>query len=383
MLLPTRRRLAPPSAVRAARRVAAPEHSLPVAHQAVLDLQASIGNAAVTTLLARDTDKKTPALKPRFAFVTGQLKPKEWSAKSRLEQFSDVAQLADATSIASVASTSTSSINEISDVQVGDAAKPGLNLAKKYEHDATAGFIVDSSTWRGDILPAASSGAVPEVALVLGPKAFAHDEAYALGTVRHEMEHARHMELSVEWLLKWREAGAKKAFSSWIAEQAIKSKIPPEVLPLIRVEHDSARGDTELLAYIEGFVTTVQYLPERPDLSLMLTGSYPHAISQLQELGKPENSGWTDKVRTQGLDRIHELCCKGLDDSGRQKLVAWLEALLDPSRFGTPTMKDEERAIRMIHNDFGSGSVTEGKESRAQLKRLLEDMLKVAKKPCK
>jgi hypothetical protein len=379
MQLSTRRgRIVP-----AMRRRASAPHTLAGAHQAVLDLQRTVGNAAVTRLLSRDADKKSPTLKPRFAFVTAELNPTQWASKSRLDQFSDVAQIAGATSMSSVSSTAASSINEISDVSVGGPAKPGLNLAKKYDHDATAGFVEDGGTWRGDILPARSSGAAPQVALILGPKAFAHDEVYALGSIRHEMEHARHMELSIAWLLKWRDDGAKKSFSTWIAEQAKNGNIPPEVLPLIRVDHDTPRGDTELLAYIEGFVTTVQYLPDKPDLSLMLTGSYPHAISQLQELGNPQNAGWSEKVRTQGLDRIHELCCKGTNAAGRQKLVAWLEALLDPTRFGTPTNKDEERAIRLIHNDFGTGSVPEAKEARAHLKRLLEDMLKVANKPCK
>jgi hypothetical protein len=356
-----------------------------LSHASVLTLQRTIGNAAVTTLLERDTKKSSPTLKPRFGFVTGQLKEKEWAAKSRLEQYADVAQLAGADSISGVGSISASSINEISDVQLGNPVKPGLNLAKQYgEHDATSGFVDDKSAWRGDILPATASGSPPQIALILGPKAFEHGEAYALGTVRHEMEHARHMELSIEWMQKWRDAGAKKAFSTYIAEQAKSGKIPADVLPLIRVEHDSERGDTELLAYLEGFVTTLQYLPEKPDLSLMMTGSYPHAISQLKQLGNPQNAGWSEKVRTQGLERIRELCCNGLNESGRQKLVAWLDALLDPSLFGTPSTKDEERTIRLIHADFGTGTVpSSDKESRAHLKKLLEDMRTVAKQPCK
>jgi hypothetical protein len=351
----------------------------------VLTLQRTIGNAAVTTLLARETKKSSPTLKPRFAFITGQLKEKEWAAKSRLEQYADVAQVAGATSISSVGSTSASSINEIHDVKVGNPVKPGLNLANEYgEHDATSGFVDDAGAWRGDILPATASGPAPQVALILGPKAFAHDEAYALGTVRHEMEHARHMELSIEWLQKWRDDGAKKAFSIYIAEQAKGGKIAADVLPLIRVEHDSERGDTELLAYLEGFVTTLQFLPEKPDMALIIKSSLPHAISQLQKLGSPENAGWSEKVRTQGLDRIRELCCKGTNESGRQKLVAWLDALLDPSLFGTPSNSDEERGVRRIRAEFGAGAPPPGeKESRAHVKKLLEDMRAVAKQPCK
>jgi hypothetical protein len=357
-----------------------PAEPVLVSHASVLTLQRTIGNTAVTTLLARSS----PTLKPRFAFVTGQLKEKEWAAKSRLEQYADVAQLAGATSISSVGSISASSINEISAVKLGNPVKPGLNLAQEYGADATTGFVDDAGAWRGDILPATASGPEPQVALILGPKAFGHDEAYALGTVRHEMEHARHFELSIEWLRKWRDDGAKKAFSIYIAEQAKSGKIPPEVLPLIRVEHDSERGDTELLAYLEGFVTTLQFLPDKPDMALITKSSYPHAISQLQRLGSPSNAGWSEKVRTQGLDRIRELCCNGLNESGRHKLVAWLDALLDPSLFGTPSNSDEEKAIKRIHVEFGTGAPPEGeKESRAHLKKLLEDMRDVAKKPCK
>jgi hypothetical protein len=349
----------------------------------VLTLQRTVGNTAVVSLLQRDTDKM-PKMKPRFGFVTGSLKQKEWAAKSRLEQYADVAHLAGADAIASVGGLDASAVNQISEVKVGGAVKPGLNLADKYGYDATAGFVDDQGQWQGDILPATKSGPEPKVALIMGPQAFQHDESYALGSLRHEMEHARHMELSIQYMLKWRDDGAKKAFSQWVAEQQKRGRIPPEVAPLIRVEHDSARGDTELLAYLEGFVTTVQYLPDKPGFDVMKSGQFPHAIAQLQSLGSPKNAGWADKVRSSGLNRVHEVCCKGLDEAGRKKLLAWLDALIDPSLFGKPADHDEELTLKLIQNEFGSGTAVKGeKESRAALKQLLEDMRTTAKQPCK
>src|SRR6185503_1838300 len=171
----------------------APRLDQPLTADSVLQLQQHAGNTAVTSLLARSPD---PKLKPRFGFVTGSLKQKEWASKGLVEQYADVAQLAGATAIASVSGTDASSINKIDSVKVGGPAKAGLNLAGQYDHEGTCGFVDDQGQWRGDILPASKSGAAPTVALVLGPKAFKKDEAYALGSVRHEMEHARHFELS-------------------------------------------------------------------------------------------------------------------------------------------------------------------------------------------
>ncbi len=352
----------------------------------VMHLQQSVGNAAVTRLIvSRDpeTKKSWPKMRPRFGFVSGTLNQKEWAEKKRLEQYADVAHLAGADAIPSVSGLDAASINEITELKKGQPVKPGLNYFAAYgDGEATAGFVDDSGNWAGDILPAAKSGALPKVAIVLGAKAFKRDEAYALGSVRHEMEHARHFELSIEWLAKWRDSGSKKTFSVWLAEQS--GHIPPEVLPLIRLEHDSSRHDTEFLAYLEGFVATFQFLPSSPDIGVMKAGNYPHALAQLKQLGLPQYSGWASKVRASGLDRIQELCCKGLNEDGRKKMIAWLSALLDPSLFGSPANDDEKSLHKLIRNDFGTGwAPDDQKSARAELKKLIEDMLEVAKKSCK
>ena len=50
-----------------------------------------------------------------------------------------------------------------------------------------------------------------------------------LATLRHEMEHARHLELALAWLVKWRDERTAKPFATWMQSQ----KIPDDVRAII------------------------------------------------------------------------------------------------------------------------------------------------------
>src|SRR5215211_5105964 len=53
-----------------------------------------------------------------------------------------------------------------------------------------------------------AKGPLPEVVICLGPAVFVPgNKAFALATLRHEIEHAAHDEMAVEWVRKWRDAG--------------------------------------------------------------------------------------------------------------------------------------------------------------------------------
>ena len=57
-------------------------------------------------------------------------------------------------------------------------------------------------------LTVTAKGPLPEVVICLGPAVFVPgNKAFALATLRHEIEHAAHDEMAVEWVRKWRDAG--------------------------------------------------------------------------------------------------------------------------------------------------------------------------------
>jgi hypothetical protein len=64
------------------------------------------------------------------------------------------------------------------------------------------------------------------------------------------MEHAAHNQMAVDWLQRWRDAGAKGDFRIWLGTQPIA--LADRQLIGERVEGGSV--NTEVLAHLEGFI---------------------------------------------------------------------------------------------------------------------------------
>jgi len=313
-----------------------------------------------------------PRMRPRFGPIAGPLDEKAWKAKkARREQFADVAKIAGADKIESVWELSAAAINTVDKVDDGAPGAPGLNFATSLSEDGTARFV-DRGMFQGR-LPVTAEGPLPRVAIILGPGAFARDEAFALMSLRHEMEHARHLELATEWLLKWRTERSGKPFWTWIESQ----NIPKNIYALIEyAKVGGPRASTELLAHIEGLVATFQFVPADPDISLMKSGDYPAAIASLKELGMKGYVGGAPSVRGDAVSRVREFCCK--DQVRGKALLKWIDALLDPSLF-KPRQGDEQ-TVKLIKNDFGTGETSTS--GQRDLKGFLQEIRAEIKKPC-
>lgn len=130
-----------------------------------------------------------------------------------------------------------------------DRIKPGLNLVSRGIGKGRVYYIEDGKPVNK--LSVTAKGALPKVAICLSKAVFIPgNKAFALATLRHELEHANHNQMAVDWLQKWRDAGAKGDFRIWLGTQAIAQA--DRALIGERVEGGSV--NTEVLAHLEGFI---------------------------------------------------------------------------------------------------------------------------------
>ena len=91
-----------------------------------------------------------------------------------------------------------------------------------------------------------------------------------------------------------------------------------------------ALAPTEALAYTEGFVTAIPYLPQAPDLGLLADReTWPAAISELSHAGENYNRLPPGSVQDAVLARIHSAVCGSMPKDRRDSLTAWINTLLD------------------------------------------------------
>ena len=344
--------------VRRAARVAAgkrleekPPPPAPPEHK-VLTLQRAIGNRAVNRLLQRD-----------FVRDLGPATPSDWTAKraasvSVVALYEEIAKLAKADTLRDVKATG-GKINTVRKPKEGEkTVTPGLNLAGAFD-DAQAGgetgFVDADGVYHGPHLPVSRDGGLPTVAVLLGPKAFDRGKDHAFAVLRHEMEHARHFEMMIDKLGEWRAIAAKKGekagqararFDRWVVTSKTLDKVHRSLLV---GEQDQNQANTELLAYVEGFVSVFHLGPQTPDIKLMLTGDFPAAIHQLWKAGEKGN-GASDAVRKLALARLKDYEQNVLTAAEKKAFRAWVTFMIDLGTQKPPTEQtDEAKARRLAH----------------------------------
>jgi hypothetical protein len=293
------------------------------------------------------------------------LAPKDWDKTKGgdLERYADIAALAHAELIDDVTGKERDTINSVSpDVTSGGVGlKPGLNYSPQLAAEGQTGYIDASSKYHNPDLPADRHGPLPKVAIKLGETAFklgkVRDKAFALGTMRHEMTHATHAQLAIGWLLKWRDELTETPFGDWLAKEKAGRRISGVDFALVSsgISPFDLKA-TEALAWTEGFVTALPFLPATPELDRMKNDeSWPGAIIQLRGAGKeyekkPSFSAATDSaVKKAVIQRIHGIC-SSLTQTRRDTLLAWIRFLLNPKSLN-PTAADET-TINFINSSF-------------------------------
>jgi hypothetical protein len=289
--------------------------------------------------------------------------PKEWS-KTRTGDvrplYAEVATLAKARRLRDVKGTTANDISTARDAKKGEKdIKPGLNFVAKLTGKGETGFVDGQGVFRGPTLPVSLDGPLPQVAVMLGPVAFQQGKDGALGTLRHEMKHAEHFQLMIDWLAKWRDdvkksgapklddAAARTRYDTWIDRHKGLGKVERALLV---EERGPEHHNTELLAYVEGFINIWHLRQDPPNLRVGY--DYPPALYQLRRAGEEYLDADSD-VKAAAMDRLRDYFTTVLNPKERAALKAWLTFLADNAREQAKNpAADEVSAAKVLHKDF-------------------------------
>ena len=242
----------------------------------------------------------------------------QWATEARAGHhkalYAEIATMVGTGGLPDITGTSEQDINGALRAQFADL-KPGLN------------YVPEARQPRLDRLPArqhvrredAGHAQRPVTAGRdrLGNKAFEPDnKAYSVTIYRHELEHGRHDQMAIEWLMKWRaDAKAEKVpFEPWLGKQTM-SKTD---LALVKDAVRGATSSSESLAYVQGFIAGFGL--ERAGIELAdhpiteelvkLADYWPHAADPVQTETtarlKAYAAGLTDKERRATFRRTLE-----------------------------------------------------------------------------
>ena len=227
--------------------------------------------------------------------------------------------------------------------------KPGFNFVATLSGKGECGFVDGQGVFRGAELPVSLDGKLPQVAVMLGPQAFHHGKDGALGTLRHEMKHVEHFQLMIDWLEKWRKdvakSGAVRNYDAWLGKQKL-GQLDHE---LLMEERGGTHHNTELLAYVEGFINIWHLRQDAP--SLQVGFGYPPALYQLRRAGEEYLLAHTD-VKAAAMDRLRDYFKSVLTVKERAHLRTWLVFLADNAREPAKAADDEASAAKVLHTDF-------------------------------
>jgi hypothetical protein len=235
------------------------------APNAVLELQRTAGNRAVVGLLAPVAVQRQPDHPPiKDVYPAGTLDAAAWTrthqeAKAALAK-GDAATaeakylvlLADAATVAGITILPGFSPTQINVVKGKTAG--GLNLSLDRGDDPGHVGIVDASGTHVALEFAKKVPAV-EVALTISPRAFNDDKSLSLRTIRHEMLHARHRQMTLAAVAAWHKAKRPKPFGEWVGKNAKRLKLSDADVVLVQKGAEGGHINTEVLAYVEGFMT--------------------------------------------------------------------------------------------------------------------------------
>jgi hypothetical protein len=228
-----------------------------------------------------------------------------------------------------------------------DGVRPGLNIVANLGARGQTGFVDGSGVYRGSFLSATHGGALPGVAIMLGSLAFQEGDDSVLATLRHELEHAAHDQMALDWVAHWRDA-SRTGFSAWMRRQ----KVSPVDLDLVRGATTGNPTDTELLAHLAGFEQVFENTPP-PSATAILGSALPPAIEQLRGAAQRGFTGVDKAVKAAAEQRLADYS-RRLDPPGRALLRDWLSFLHHHAATDSPknASGDDARAARVVWQVF-------------------------------
>ena len=223
----------------------------PTEEPALEHLLAGLSNQSVARLLAR-APKPDPQ-RTKVLHIDSLGGAEEWASalndkkQSVIPLYAELATQLGATVIRDVPGTDE---KDITRALTPDRVQPGLNFVSRGLGKGRCWYIEDGKPVNA--LTVTAKGPLPKVALGLAGSVFIPgNKAFALATLRHEIEHAAHRQMAVDWMQRWRDAGAKGDFRVWLGTQ----QIAQADRLLIGELADGGSVNTEVLAHLEGFIT--------------------------------------------------------------------------------------------------------------------------------
>jgi hypothetical protein len=209
--------------------------------------------------------------------------------------------------------------------------KPGLNFVSRGLSKGRTYYIEDGKPVNK--LTVTAQGELPKVAVCLAGAVFIPgNRAFALATLRHEIEHGRHDQMAADWVQKWRDKGAKGDFRVWLGKQGISAADRQ----LVGERVDGATVNTEVLAHLEGFIYAFpkeDHEKANPERSVydQLTGLAEHwgsaapdvkkeAVRRITEMKKAQTGGALTALKA-AFTRL-----KGESDAPKELVDAVLSA---------------------------------------------------------
>jgi hypothetical protein len=140
-------------------------------------------------------------------------------------------------------------------------------------------------------------------------------------TVRHEMLHARHRQLTLDAVKGWIAAGRRPAFGKWVADHAKGLHLSDADVVLVQQGAQGGQVNTEVLAYVEGFMTEFHLTPPTK------AGTRMAFFELLGTVETRKFLTWKQadkKVRAEATARLRDYHAT-LDGAHRQRWKEWVD----------------------------------------------------------
>jgi hypothetical protein len=261
---------------------------------------AGLPNHALARVLARAPKPDPQRTKVKeIADINKTIGADEWertlnAGGSVIPLYSDLATQLGAAGIAGIPGTGVNDIKGALTPTAGELA-PGLNLVSRGLGKGRCWYLEDGKPENKLIVTA--KGPLPKIAIGVAKTIFIPgNKAFALATLRHEIEHAQHRQTALDWMQKWRDAGAKGDFRVWLGSQPIATADRALIGELTEGE----TVNTEVLAHLEGFITAF------PQEDHATANAERSVYEQLRAIGEKWGPASVD-VKTEAVNRIKEM----------------------------------------------------------------------------
>jgi hypothetical protein len=219
--------------------------------------------------------------------------------------------------------------------------KPGLNLVVGSGGSRGGSTAYADAAGKFGARLNLAPGAAQGVAIRLFGGSFSEDKAMSLDILRHELAHAKHLVAARESVAKWLKAGGTgdaDKFSGWLKRN--RTGLSDADIALFGETAHGGSANTEVLAYVEGFMTAFHLIDPPPPVD------HPIFLELLGVLDTTKVLPWrsaSKSVADLAVQRLERYYCSELDADHRRAFDAWVQAQ-------TKRAADDEAALKANSN---------------------------------